>query len=261
MASSAAHHATPRPGPEAAGASGLGREVDRFFEIARGFGASALIYDYTPRHRETDGTVTAPAVMMVRNLDPGMIDYWCGRGYAHVDPVQAVAVNSVAPFVWSYDAEAGDLSASFLTRNSRPVVEFISASGFVNGITVPIHLPGGGYVTVNGLWNGPGRAFAAVAAQVLPGFALMAQAFQNDIGAPAPADPAPPQPQPRTPALSARERECLDHAAQGRSAKETSRLIERSVPTVVMHLNAAVRKLGARNRSHAVAEAVRRGLI
>jgi LuxR family transcriptional regulator len=33
------------------------------------------------------------------------------------------------------------------------------------------------------------------------------------------------------------------------------------VPTVVMHLNAAVRKLGARNRSHAVAEAVRRGLI
>jgi len=255
MASSAAHHAKPRPGPDAAGDPGLGREVDRFFEIARGFGASALIYDYTPRHRETDGTVTAPAVMMVRNLDPGMIDYWCGRGYAHVDPVQAVAVNSVAPFVWSYDAEAGDLSASFLTRNSRPVVEFISASGFVNGITVPIHLPGGGYVTVNGLWNGPGRAFAAVAAQVLPGFALMAQAFQNDIGAPCPKTTT------EAPALTARERECLDHAAQGRSAKETSRLIERSVPTVVMHLNAAVRKLGARNRSHAVAEAVRRGLI
>jgi len=255
MAPLAAHLEDVRSARSAEGHERLGDAVDRFFEVARGFGASALIYDFTPKHRESDGGLTAPSVMVVRNLDPGMIDYWCGRGYARVDPVQAVAVNSVAPFVWSYDAEAGDLSASFLTRNSRPVVEFISASGFINGITVPIHLPGGGYVTVNGLWNGPGRAFASVAAQVLPGFALMAQAFQNEIGAPGPETTA------EAPALTARERECLDHAARGHSAKETSRLIERSVPTVVMHLNAAVRKLGARNRSHAVAKAVRRGLI
>ncbi|SOC15274.1 helix-turn-helix transcriptional regulator [Rhodobacter maris] len=255
--------ATVAPQTGAGPLKALAAEIDRFFEIARGFGASALIYDYTPRCREADGAVMPPAVMQVRNLDPGMIDYWCGRGYARVDPVQAVAVNSVAPFIWSYDAEAGELSAAFLTRNSRPVVEFISQSGFVNGITVPIHLPGGGYVTVNGLWNGPGRAFSSVAAQVLPGFALTAQAFQNEIGPPEPATrPVARRTEPRAlPALSARERECLGHAAEGYSAKETSRLIERSVPTVVMHLNAAVRKLGARNRSHAVAEAVRRGLI
>lgn len=242
----------------------LDEEIDRFFEIARGFGAAALIYDYTPRCREADGALETPSVMQVRNLDPGMIDYWCGRGYARVDPVQAVAVNSVAPFIWSYDAEAGDISAGFLTRNARPVVEFISQSGFVNGITVPIHMPGGGYVTVNGLWNGPGRAFSSVAAQVLPGFALTAQAFQNEIGPPErglrPAARHQPAPCAASP-LTARERQCLGHAAEGCSAKETSRLIERSVPTVVMHLNAAVRKLGARNRSHAVAEAVRRGLI
>ncbi len=34
-----------------------------------------------------------------------------------------------------------------------------------------------------------------------------------------------------------------------------SRLIDRSVPTVVMHLNAATRKLGAKNRTQAVAKA------
>lgn len=242
------------PGP-GLGAETLEGGVDRFFEVARGFGASALIYDYTPARHEADGAVMAPSVMEVRNLDPGMIDYWCGRGYARHDPVQAVAVNSVAPFIWSYDAEAGELSQGYLTSHSRPVVEFVSASGFVNGITVPIHLPDGGYVTVNGLWNGPGQAFGRVALQVLPGFALMAQAFQNEIGSPGRHLTA------TRPVLSARERECLDHAARGLSAKETSRLIERSVPTVVMHLNAAVRKLGARNRSHAVAEAVRRGLI
>ena len=86
-------------------------------------------------------------------------------------------------------------------------------------------------------------------------FALMAQAFQNEIGSPGRRLTA------ARPVLSARERECLDHAARGLSAKETSRLIERSVPTVVMHLNAAVRKLGARNRLHAVVMSLARGEI
>ena len=54
---------------------------------------------------------------------------------------------------------------------------------------------------------------------------------------------------------------CLTYASLGNSAKETARIIERSVPTVVMHLNAAMRKLGARNRTHAVTLATRRRLI
>ena len=42
---------------------------------------------------------------------------------------------------------------------------------------------------------------------------------------------------PRLPALTERERECLRYSAHGLSAKEISRIIERSVPTVVMHLS------------------------
>ncbi len=51
--------------------------------------------------------------------------------------------------------------------------------------------------------------------------------------------------------LTDRERECLRHSADGLSAKEISRIIDRSVPTVVMHINSAIRKLGARNRTQA----------
>ena len=49
--------------------------------------------------------------------------------------------------------------------------------------------------------------------------------------------------------------------AEGLSAKEISRALERAEATVVMHINAAMRKLGARNRVHAVTLATRLGII
>ncbi|MBW8791876.1 MAG: helix-turn-helix transcriptional regulator, partial [Rhizobium leguminosarum] len=61
--------------------------------------------------------------------------------------------------------------------------------------------------------------------------------------------------------LTERERECLRHSAEGYSAKEISRIIDRSVPTVVMHLNAAAKKLGARNRTQAVVRATHYRLL
>ena len=61
--------------------------------------------------------------------------------------------------------------------------------------------------------------------------------------------------------LTERERECLRHSAEGYSAKEISRIIDRSVPTVVMHLNAATKKLGARNRTQAVVRATHYRLL
>ena len=61
--------------------------------------------------------------------------------------------------------------------------------------------------------------------------------------------------------LSPRERECLGLCAAGLTAKEIARRIDRSVPTVTLHLNAAGRKLGARNRFQAVARAAHYRLI
>ena len=227
--------------------------LDALFDGLRSFGMAAMIYDYTPALHDAKGEVMPPSLMRVRNLSPSIIDYWCNLGYARIDPVQAVAVRSVSPFIWSYDADAGAVSSAYLTQSARPVVDFMNEAGLGNGITVPIHLPGGGYVTVTGLGPGSGSDFAALADQVKPSITLCAQAFQDAAG------PMPPYGLAVT--LTPRERECLGYAGAGLSAKEISREIGRSVPTVVMHLNAAARKLGARNRSHAVAEAVRRRLV
>lgn len=63
------------------------------------------------------------------------------------------------------------------------------------------------------------------------------------------------------PQLSERERECVSWAAHGKTSEEIGKLLHISEPTVVFHINKVLRKLGARNRMHAVALCVALGLI
>ncbi len=61
--------------------------------------------------------------------------------------------------------------------------------------------------------------------------------------------------------LTQRERECLMWVSLGKTAVETGEIITKSRRTVEFHLNNAVRKLGAANKIHAAALAIRVGLI
>lgn len=61
--------------------------------------------------------------------------------------------------------------------------------------------------------------------------------------------------------LTSRERECLTWAAAGKSEWEISQILGISEHTSEKHLISAREKLGAVNRVHAVAEALRRGYI
>ena len=61
--------------------------------------------------------------------------------------------------------------------------------------------------------------------------------------------------------LSPREREVLTLVAQGDSAVAISEVLAISKRTVDEHVRSAIRKLGAKNRTHAVALALRAGLI
>jgi LuxR family quorum sensing-dependent transcriptional regulator len=63
------------------------------------------------------------------------------------------------------------------------------------------------------------------------------------------------------PSLTRREREVLAWSAQGKSAWEIGELLQLSKRTVDEHARTAMRKLGASNRTHAVAIAIRRRLF
>jgi LuxR family quorum sensing-dependent transcriptional regulator len=62
-------------------------------------------------------------------------------------------------------------------------------------------------------------------------------------------------------ALSPRERQVLTLFAHGKSAKSVAQVLEISPRTVDVHSGSIIRKLGAENRMHAVAIAIRAGIL
>lgn len=65
----------------------------------------------------------------------------------------------------------------------------------------------------------------------------------------------------RLPTISRRERECLKLTANGHTSEEIAKLLKLSVHTANQYLANTVQKLNAVNRMHAVAKALRLGLI
>ncbi len=61
--------------------------------------------------------------------------------------------------------------------------------------------------------------------------------------------------------ISARERECLNWAAKGKTSWEISQILGVTESTIIYHLRNATRKLNAANRLHAVAKALKASII
>jgi len=61
--------------------------------------------------------------------------------------------------------------------------------------------------------------------------------------------------------LTVRERQILNHIANGNTNKQIARLLSISEQTIKNHVSAILRKLNANDRAHAVVLAIRRGLI
>jgi DNA-binding CsgD family transcriptional regulator len=65
----------------------------------------------------------------------------------------------------------------------------------------------------------------------------------------------------RSAALTRREREVLERLAEGHATEEVAQLLHVSPHTVRSRVKSLLRKLGARNREHAVAIALTEGAI
>jgi LuxR family transcriptional regulator len=233
----------------------LDGRIDHAFEAMQKLGFDALIYDYTPVPMKPSGEIAIPSFMKLRNITGAMHEYWCDRGYFLIDPVQLLAARTSVPFFWNYEPGANSQIRRFVTSETEPVARYLLDHDMPAGVTVPIHMPQGGYATVTGtLARG---APARDALSNIADFGLLAQVFHEsayqayirNLPSLAPVN------------LTARERQCLRYCVEGYSAKEISRFIDRSIPTVVLHLTTATKKLGARNRTQAAALAVRHGLL
>ncbi|KQT64174.1 MULTISPECIES: response regulator transcription factor [unclassified Aureimonas] len=61
--------------------------------------------------------------------------------------------------------------------------------------------------------------------------------------------------------LSSQELACLELLMAGKTNKEIARVLDLSPATVASYLKSVYRKLGTQSRTHAVAVAIREGLI
>ncbi|MDQ0320753.1 LuxR family transcriptional regulator [Pararhizobium capsulatum DSM 1112] len=227
----------------------LDGRIDQVFDTMQQLGFEALVYDYTPVPFDLDGELMVPSLLKLRNIDSDMPEYWFDRGYFRIDPVQRLAARTSAPFFWNYDANADTMIRRFMTEETEPVARYLRARDMASGVTIPVHTPRGDYATVTGIrpWRKSATAPSDVA-RTIAEFGLVAHIFHESAFELFDRETR----SASSLHLTERERECLRYSAQGLSAKEISRAIDRSVPTVVMHLNAAARKLGAKNRTQAV---------
>ncbi|MET3794101.1 LuxR family transcriptional regulator [Aquamicrobium terrae] len=230
--------------------------VDEALAAVHQFGFHRLVYDYTPVTLDIDGTLMLPSLLMLRNVDEDMRLYWFDQGYYRIDPTQRLAAQTSTPFFWDLDRKSETDIRAFLVDDAEPAVRYLRDRDQTTGVTVPIHMPGGGYATVTAICNAGDLELGRDAGSIAR-LGLIAHIFHENAYAKFDATAH----KVRVASLSRRERECLRLCAEGYSAKQIARVIGRSEPTVVMHLSAAAKKLGARNRTQAVVRALHYRLI
>lgn len=234
----------------------LDEQMDNALPMVQALGFDALVYDYSPVPLDHEGALITPSVLKLRNTPRDWHSLWCEEGYYQIDPVQHLAINAIAPFVWSYRPEADTVLQSFLGQSHAPVVSYLQDSRMTCGVTVPIHLPRGGFATLTGLRSDSKGSSLQEAWQALGEFCLISHALQEA------AFPLLAKETHVCPVrLTKRERECLRLAADGLTASEIASQLNRSLATITLHLTSAMHKLGARNRVQAVVRAVHYRLL
>jgi LuxR family transcriptional regulator, quorum-sensing system regulator BjaR1 len=184
-------------------------------------------------------------MVMAKRWPTEWFKLYTDNNYDRVDPVVRLCRRSVNPFEWGeapYDAEREPGAAEVMNRAK----EFRMARGFI----VPLHGLTGFTAAVS-----LGGVDLDLNVRSKPALHLMAMYGFDRIRSLLDPKPGPPV------RLTAREREVVAWASQGKSAWEIGEILHITQRTVEEHLTNAARKLGASNRTHAVAIAIRTNII
>ena len=214
-------------------------------------GFSTVDYGYIRAPIRPDGKLRAMHYY-VQNPPPNFSSAW-DWGSA-LDPMYVAGLAGSVPIDVTKLEESSGGDSFF-----RPAWAYLKSEGLTQAILVPMHLPGGSYATVaayrrsrlsNDEWQ---RFYDRSYDQMF----LIAHHFHNALERLSllPEDSEPDI------CLTARERQCLELVAQGKTTDQVAELIGRSSVTVRFHLGNAFRKLGATNRVGAIAEALKKGYI
>ncbi len=206
-------------------------------------------------------TVRAPLVEIGRN--PFVSNFpkewqvrYAERSYSRVDPVMHASYERMMPFTWN-EAIAGRP----LSRPARAMMGEAAEHGLRGGLSVPIFGPSGRLSVLSVVSSEREVTVEEYMTQHrLLLYMVALHAYDAIEQAAAATEAAPVGPEDSV-VLYPRERECLLWAAKGKKSWEIGQILGISNGTVDQYLKSAARKLQVFGRQHAVARAVKLGLI
>jgi DNA-binding CsgD family transcriptional regulator len=236
-------------------ATDLDAAVDLLLEAGRALGlpTPSMLDDIS----RADAPVDARGQLLAERFgwSTVFIERWVARAYSLSNPVAILCRFEHLPFVWM-SGETPDYAIGDRETHVRTLQE-LAAQGVYASILVPVRTPRGriGYIGFGG--RRPREEVEALVAAHGADLLSMGHAFLRIYldahGAPrAPEDCA---------SLSPREVDCLTHVAQGHGDEDIAARLGISRHTARFHIENAVHKLGASNRTHAVALAAQLGLV
>lgn len=224
-------------------------EVFDIFEHAlKAYGYDRLCYSLITEHPSL-GLEAGHGV--VRNYAEDWMAHYIAEGYEAIDPVPKHCFATNRPFTWT---EVTKLKG--LTKKAQTVMDEAREAGLYDGVAVPIH-------GVKGELSGIGMASSTRGVALNPDMLCKIQALclQFHLAYIGKEQQERQSCEKAGTVLTAREKEILLWAAEGKSDPVIADILGISYSTVRFHLNNIYQKLDANERTFAVVKAIRCGLI
>ncbi|WP_193175978.1 helix-turn-helix transcriptional regulator [Oricola nitratireducens] len=186
------------------------------------------------------------SVSIISNWPPELISSYDRLGLLESSPVIKALRKTVQPFIWNLH----EVNRERASGHGSKANELFAQYGFEGGVHFPTQDPSGGRGAVS--FAGKREKPSSNELFRLSFISNLLYERVSEIGK---ADRVSEQ------TLSARERECLHWTASGKTSQEIATILGLSEHTVNHYLSAACQKLGAANRAHAVAKAIRAGFL
>lgn len=208
--------------------------------------ARKLGFDYCAYGLRLPLPVSKPRVFLLNNYLPEWGRQYEDAGYLAIDPTVLHGRRSQAPIVWTDALFANAREMWDAARSFGLTVGWAQSSFDANGVVGMLTLARSGEaMTESELRDGePNMRYLVSASHY-----ALSRALSSDMH--------------EGPAvlLTARETEILKWLADGMTSKEVSDLLHISFDTVNFHVKNAITKLGAANKTGAVARAILLGLL
>jgi LuxR family quorum-sensing system transcriptional regulator SolR len=224
--------------------AGAATEADLLALLERA--AHELGFDYCALGMRLPLPLSNPKIVLLNNYTPAWQTRYAAAQYLSVDPTVSRAMASTQPLLWTREmfASAGDLWEDARAHGLQ--VGWAQPVHDLKGVASLLTLARAGEEVSN-------TEFRDKTGQV----AWLAQAAHEALGRLLAARPD----GAASIRLTAREIDILRWAADGKTASETAQILQISERTVIFHIDNALRKLGAVNKTAGVLKAAMLRLI